>query len=216
MQVIVISTPSPIANFTISGSTVSPATLTLTNSSQNADRYFWDFGDNRTSTITNPNVTYERAGVYAITLTAFQTSTGKSHKFTRSVQITPSKVSIRGVYFQKIPFTTGYGAGWDIDSGPDLFYEISVGNSVLASSSVKYELTPSHLPLFIPLKEPCVLSDWNQNYEIKIYDLDKFSNSDCLCVVGFVVNELNRLNDYPTEAPIQNRFANLILTLEWW
>lgn len=44
--------------------------VTLTNLSQNATEYYWEFGDGETSTATNPTHTYDIDGVYTITLYA--------------------------------------------------------------------------------------------------------------------------------------------------
>lgn len=43
--------------------------LLLTNSSENAVSYLWDFGNGDTSTEANPSYTYEKHGTFAVTLT---------------------------------------------------------------------------------------------------------------------------------------------------
>lgn len=43
--------------------------LLLTNSSENAVSYHWDFGNDDTSTEANPNYKYEIHGLYTVTLT---------------------------------------------------------------------------------------------------------------------------------------------------
>ncbi|MCZ2355244.1 MAG: PKD domain-containing protein, partial [Bacteroidia bacterium] len=63
----------PDANFTASGTTVCAAnSVTFTNSSTQATSYSWSFpgGTPATSTATNPTVTYNTAGTYAVTLIA--------------------------------------------------------------------------------------------------------------------------------------------------
>ena len=64
---------TPIADFTASPSTMSSveATTTFVNSSSGATSYSWDFGDGNTSTSNSPTHTYEEAGVYTVTLTAY-------------------------------------------------------------------------------------------------------------------------------------------------
>lgn len=47
-----------------------PATVSFTNSSQNAATYLWDFGDGQTSTDQNPVHIYTALGTYNVTLTA--------------------------------------------------------------------------------------------------------------------------------------------------
>jgi PKD repeat protein len=44
--------------------------VTFTNSSNNAESYSWNFGDNGTSTLMSPSYTYEAAGTYTVTLIA--------------------------------------------------------------------------------------------------------------------------------------------------
>ncbi len=51
-------------------SEVSASTVTFTNVSGNATSYSWDFGNGDTSTIINPEVTFQN-GTYTVVLTAF-------------------------------------------------------------------------------------------------------------------------------------------------
>jgi len=53
-----------------------PVDITFTNTSQNANSYFWDFGDSGTSTDVNPTHTYTADGVYTVKLTATDTVCG--------------------------------------------------------------------------------------------------------------------------------------------
>ena len=57
----------PTANFS---STTNGLQVDFTNNSTNADSYEWDFGDNNSSTQTNPSHTYAADGTYEVTLTA--------------------------------------------------------------------------------------------------------------------------------------------------
>jgi len=58
---------TPTTGFT---SSVNGLTATFTNTSSNATSYFWDFGDNQTSTQTNPTHTYTQDGTYTVSLSA--------------------------------------------------------------------------------------------------------------------------------------------------
>jgi PKD repeat protein len=62
------SMPIVSASFT---SSLSLLTATFTNTSLGATSYLWDFGDNTTSTQTNPVHTYSTPGYYSVTLTAY-------------------------------------------------------------------------------------------------------------------------------------------------
>ncbi len=69
---ITINTPSPIiANFDLANDTVylsEGGTVNITNQSQNAVTYSWDFGDGGNSTAIHPNYTYTTVGNYTIVL----------------------------------------------------------------------------------------------------------------------------------------------------
>jgi gliding motility-associated-like protein len=49
---------------------VVPLTVNFTNNSQNTSTYFWDFGNNSTSTDANPSTTYTSEGTYTVILIA--------------------------------------------------------------------------------------------------------------------------------------------------
>jgi gliding motility-associated-like protein len=58
--------PSPEADFNVDYSVaiIDNATITFTNSSLNAEYFYWDFGDNQQSTEINPVHTYREVGEY--------------------------------------------------------------------------------------------------------------------------------------------------------
>jgi len=58
-------TPIPTADFTFTDSIL---TVNFTSTSQNAESYFWDFGDGYTSTATNPSHTFSTFGTYYVKL----------------------------------------------------------------------------------------------------------------------------------------------------
>ena len=59
------------ADFSLTGYEMPvPTTVTFLNTSANATSYSWDFGDNSTSTLSNPTHTYTLAGTYQLRLTA--------------------------------------------------------------------------------------------------------------------------------------------------
>ncbi|MEO0041883.1 MAG: hypothetical protein RL329_1331 [Bacteroidota bacterium] len=78
----------PIAQFAVkSAEPVAPAAVTITNESQKAETYEWDFGDGKKSTDIAPNHVYKASGNYTITLKA--TKAGKSNKTTQNVFVKP-------------------------------------------------------------------------------------------------------------------------------
>ena len=77
--------PQVIADFSF---TLNEATATITfiNTSEEANRYEWDFGDGDTSKEINPIKTYTESGTYTITLEAFNNA-GASKTFEDQVTI---------------------------------------------------------------------------------------------------------------------------------
>lgn len=67
---VVSASPLPTVAFSISNNAL---VVALTNLSQNADSYSWDFGDGSTSTEPNPSHEYATSGNYLITLQAINT-----------------------------------------------------------------------------------------------------------------------------------------------
>jgi len=67
--------PVPIANFTFEPIVPTQnVPTTFTNTSINANRYYWDFGDNTSSTETNPIHQYSVTGTFKACLTAYNNS----------------------------------------------------------------------------------------------------------------------------------------------
>lgn len=64
--------PSPKPQAAFDG-TLDNFTVTLTNTSKNADSYAWDFGDGGASAEANPTHTYTAPGIYKVVLTATNT-----------------------------------------------------------------------------------------------------------------------------------------------
>jgi gliding motility-associated-like protein len=70
-QVITV-VPVPHADFSYTPTTpVANVPSVFTNHSTNATRYLWDFGDNTTSTVTDPTHQYNKTGLYKVCLTAY-------------------------------------------------------------------------------------------------------------------------------------------------
>jgi PKD repeat protein len=69
--------------------------VSMTNSSQHAQSYLWDFGDGTTSELVHPNHTYGIPGTYAITLIAKNPNACKpTDPMTTTVEFQPSRVAV--------------------------------------------------------------------------------------------------------------------------
>lgn len=80
------------ADFSLGRSCTSPYIINFIDQSVGAQRYHWDFGvltaTNDTSNLANPTFTFPDRGSYIVTLTVFNDSTGCSHDFSQTVNIT--------------------------------------------------------------------------------------------------------------------------------
>ncbi len=74
-SVVVSVEPTPIADYTYEKNDL---TVTFTNTSENADTYIWDFGDDITSTAINPVRTYLNYGSYQVELSAISNNCGSN------------------------------------------------------------------------------------------------------------------------------------------
>lgn len=76
----------PVAGFTFAVDSETGGIVTFTNTSENADTYSWDFGDETTSTLESPTKTYTADGTYPVVLTA--TNEGGDNTSSQDVIIT--------------------------------------------------------------------------------------------------------------------------------
>jgi PKD repeat protein len=214
------SIPDPIASFSESGATVTPATLTFTNTSQNADDYVWHFGDGDSTTITNPWHLYNSHGQYFVTLIAKNSTTGNTSTTSQLISITPGSVYLQAITINSIPFVDPYGAGWDLGSGPDLYPDFDTNTDNILSFSTSYYLDaqPSSLPIRWNLASQYRIYDWNTAYFISAWDYDDFSSDDYIgSTNGFRINNVIQSLGYVTSFSIQNSSGTIraTITLGW-
>ncbi len=83
-------TPSPTAiySFTVTNNSI----LYNSDSSTNADSYLWDFGDGKTSTLTNPSHSYAAYGTYHVCLTVTSTA-GCNFTLCKNITLAPNGVT---------------------------------------------------------------------------------------------------------------------------
>lgn len=213
--------PGPIAAFSYTGQTVTGATITFQNSSLNANSYAWDFGDGTSSTAVNPTKTYSTAATYTVRLTATNTSYNKSDAATKQIQITPSSVFIDRVYVDNIPFVDASGAGWDLTSGPDLFFNlIDSVSTVLYSTQWRYyaDLAPANLPVNWTIVPAYQIADWSKALYIDLWDYDGITSNDHIGYTsGFRISTVIAQLGYVTTLSLQNTSGTIRvrLILRW-
>ncbi len=88
-----ISSPAPIAGFATTadttGGSITLATYDqylLTNNSINADSFYWDFGNDSSSSLQTPVLWYSRSGTYTLSLTV-KNKDGVKNTVTRKVRV---------------------------------------------------------------------------------------------------------------------------------
>jgi len=64
-----------------------PGKITFLNTSENADTFLWNFGDNTTSVEKNPVKTFTQTGDYNVTLTATYSKTGISRTYSSTISL---------------------------------------------------------------------------------------------------------------------------------
>ncbi|MEM9676185.1 MAG: PKD domain-containing protein [Bacteroidota bacterium] len=138
----------PSAGFTFASNELE---VSFTNTSTDAMSYSWDFGDNTTSTETNPVHTYAEAGTYQVTLTASNNDVTDEVAQSVEVSLNPENVrvtsgfivtgftednSVLARYFEELPsgtidLTQGQAFQqffpWDVYDGA-VYIQRSVGN----------------------------------------------------------------------------------------
>jgi PKD repeat protein len=220
----ITTTPPPTVDFSYSGASLpAPATITFTSSTTNATSYLWDFGDNGTSTVSNPQHLYSTSGVYTVKLTA--TGAGGSTSTTKTVNISPAltKVKIAKMTIVNIPFTKPGGTtGWDLNgSGPDVYFKIEdVQSNILfdATSSARIDdVTPSMLPKSWNITTPFAITDLTSSIFINLYDYNITAKDEDMSYVRFLMsNYVTGANAYPSTVTNTQNGITIKLDLIWY
>jgi PKD repeat protein len=211
--------PTPTANFTFTGAGLAPATVQFTNTSTNSNSYSWDFGDNTTSSATNPTHTYTRGGVYTVRLTA--TGAGGSNSITKTVNIqAPTSLRINTVSITDMSFLNPRCVcGWDNNSGPDVYFELTdVNNNVLATGGTINDVTAASIPLLWNFTQPFPVTNLATTYKINVWD-DDGPNQQLLDPDRFIGGYTFNFNttSYPANVVLQSPTSNLriVLGVQW-
>ena len=77
----------PIASYTVASNCSERLKRTFTDTSIGADEWNWDFGDGNTSTVQHPVHVYAASGVYTVSLTVGNFSTGCTYTHTSTVRV---------------------------------------------------------------------------------------------------------------------------------
>jgi len=211
---------APIANFTYTGANgYAPATVTFTNTSQNATSYSWNFGDGGTSTATSPSHIFTTGGTFTVQLTA--TGTGGNNTFSQTVNILapPTQAYIKKITISAMPFIDpNNGSGWDYSNGPDVYFDIEdYPGTVYHSyntSEIIYDVTQSSLPIYWNFAAPYFhVPDINSALYIGLADYDYPDSDDFIgWSQGFT---LSSYTTYPPTITITANNITITLDIQW-
>ena len=170
--------PEAISGFYTSDSTYEYGkTISFINSSVNAVRYEWDFGNGKTSTGENPSMMYDKVGSYKVTLAAYNED-DVSNSYTMYIYI--GKRYLVGFYINSISFLDRNGNAWDTSGeGPDLYFEMQPsGSESHEKTEIVYNVKQGNLPLtLLPLNQQVELTDTDWDFLLVDYD-DDFNGSE--------------------------------------
>jgi PKD repeat protein len=203
----------PIASFNYSGTLTTPAVITFQNTSQNADEYYWEFGDGTNSTEVNPQITYNQYGNRTVTLTATNNTSNLSNQISQEVMINPGKVFLQAVTINAFPIRNENGEFWDDDNYPDVYYTVSDSALEFLTSINNYieNLHPSILPATWYYISGIEFQNWSTTYFVELWDYDSPSSSDFMgSTDGF---NCNQLTTYPSSVQLQNPSGSIQITL---
>lgn len=138
-----------LANFNVDRNYIqSGERITITDNSEGAVQYEWDFGNGESSQIKNPTVIYENNGEYDVRLTIYN-----SNNQTKTVS---KKVVVGDKIFKQIKLTAfpefdSNGSLWDggffgNNSGPDIEVDILNGGSDFSTATIN-DVEEEDLPI---------------------------------------------------------------------
>ena len=226
------TTPLPTVDFIYSGANLpAPSVITFTSITSNANTILWDFGDNSTSTLTNPQHTYTSGGVYTVKLTV--TGEGGTTSTTKTVNVNSAltKVKITKITVTAIPFLRPDGISnwesgqWFETGGPDVFIQIQdTKSAVLYNSKTTFNvfnnITPSNLPLTWDLASKNVsfdVTDLTVPRFIRLFDYDDLSSNEDMSYVGFLFSNYTIGNSpYPSTITGTQNGITITLNLSWY
>ena len=140
--------------------------VSFTNTSSNAIRYEWNFGNGQTSTASDTTISYSKIGTYTITLTAYNDQNIAS---TTTSTVKVGERYLTGVKINSISFKDRFGANWDLNDGPDLLllYGYSAGWAFSGSLDLGANYTQAMLPKMIGFETPIKLSNdyWDFQFD---------------------------------------------------
>ena len=202
-----------------------PLVVNFTNLSENAESYFWDFGNGDFSTSANPTTTYNNDGNYSITLTAKNAS--GTNKITKNISIKtpPKSVTIMDITILNFPETDDLGNNWDNSfsgSYPDVYFKITDATTSLFSlnTSNRFEnLRKVDLPktYSAPTNGFYTFTDLNSGFGISLYDYESLGSDQFMGGVLTSKTFSQRIadGDLPNSVNLTYGSYSFLVELKW-
>lgn len=98
--------------------------VSFTNVSMDADSYYWDFGNNTTSTQKNPVCTYDSPGAWVVKLTAYSKNKTKRDIATKIVTVMPEypRFKVNQITVNRVPSNFNWSYSWlDLTTGTSYY-----------------------------------------------------------------------------------------------
>lgn len=212
---------SPVASFSFTPNSPRAGTeVSFANQSSDSDgqieSYSWDFdGDGaEDDSGRNPSFTFQEEGTHTVSLTVTDDRGGTaSTSEAINVSVRFNAVTITRVAIEEMPFSNDQGAGWDVSSGPDVYYEVYDENDEVAVSKDTYyeNIGPSDLP--VSWNEDYTISELGEEHAIYLWDYDPANADDGIGGIAFTPNGGD--GNYPQTISLDAGGITLGLRVEW-
>jgi PKD repeat protein len=135
----------PSASFTYSGAnTFAPDNVTFTNNSTNATSYSWSFGDNTSSTLSDPSHVFESAGVYTVSLIATGAN-ALTNTISQTINVKPkaTKCELDTIIVENITTQPSYTSS-NTFTGKIVITKVSDNTKLLTTSAYTFGVIPKN------------------------------------------------------------------------
>ena len=181
-------------------------------------QYSWDFDGDGTQDASGPNPQYvfEQEGSFRVSLTVTDDRDGQSSaRRTISIAQRYTQVEVTSATVRDMPFTNDQGQGWDLASGPEVYFAAFDGLGEQTGTSNYYrDVAPGNLPLSFQNVE-FLIDDFGEEYEAFLVDYDATTTDDVIGSIIFTVDGLGIVGDYPSTATLDAGGITLDLDLTW-
>ena len=179
--------------------------------------YSWDFDGDGAQDASGPNPTYafEEEGNFVARLTVTDDD-GATAEAAEAVGVAQrfNQVTVTRVVVTDMPFVNGSGAGWDLASGPDVFFgSFDDEDENLTVSEVVNDVAPSDLPLTLNGGD-FTIESFSNRYAIAIFDADNLSNNEFIGGIQFDLEPL--VGEYPSTLVLDaGKGVAFEISLDW-